>query len=128
MNHFFTYKTNKNKPGILASVENYRNSVEINIKNGTTIHKQLKLIDLTLEDLMIIRTLQPFVKEQLDLIVEQFYSNLSKDPSLMNIINDNSSIDRLKTTLTKHIYEMFSGQLNDAFINQHMMLELEVLF
>ncbi|GAE37031.1 globin-coupled sensor protein [Halalkalibacter akibai] len=121
MSNFFTFKTAKNKDHLLSSVENERDHVGINLSNKT-IYKQLELIQLTIEDLMIIRTLQPLVSQHLEEIVEQFYANLAKEQSLMNIINDNSTVARLKKTLTNHIFEMFSGQLNDAFVKQRSII------
>lgn len=56
------------------------------------------------------------------MLVANFYKNLEHEPSLMNIITDNSTVSRLKTTLHKHIYEMFSGKLNDGFIKQRNII------
>lgn len=40
----------------------------------------------------------------------------------MTIINDNSSVDRLKKTLSRHIYEMFSGVIDEKFIKQRYVI------
>ena len=40
----------------------------------------------------------------------------------MRIIQDNSSIERLKKTLFRHIHEMFSGQINDDYIKQRNII------
>ena len=122
MGKFFSFKTEKNKESLFDSLESQRSQVEIDIDHSSTVTHQMELIGLRAEDLMIIRAFQPVVKEHLEQIVQQFYSNLANEPSLMKIINENSSIDRLKKTLHRHIYEMFSGQINDRFIKQRNMI------
>ncbi|MFC0558943.1 globin-coupled sensor protein [Halalkalibacter alkalisediminis] len=122
MGNFFTFKTEKNKDSLLSSVETQLNQVEIRVDTNSTVTKQMEIIGLKTEDLMIIRTFQPIIEEHLEQIVNQFYSNLANEPSLMKIINDNSSIDRLKKTLNRHIYEMFSGRINQEFIKQRNVI------
>src|SRR3954469_2838212 len=78
----------------------------IDVRSGSDVEKQLTMIGLTTEDLDIIHSLQPFVKEKLDYITNQFYKNLQREPTLFTIINHHSSTDRLKKTLQQHIFEM----------------------
>ena len=78
------------------------------------------MIALTLDDLRMINILQPYVMENINEIVEQFYKNLTNDPSLFMIINNNSTIDRLKKTLTQHISEMFDGIIDQSYIQKRI--------
>lgn len=80
------------------------------------------MIHLTIEDLCIIRSLQEQVKEHLTQIVGNFYKNLENEPSLMKIISDNGSVERLKKTLHRHMFEMFSGTIDDAYIKQRYII------
>src|SRR3954451_20850883 len=89
---------------------------KIDVRGGSDVEKQLTMIGLTTEDLDIIHSLQPFVKEKLDYITDQFYKNLQREPRLFTIINNNSSVDRLRNTLKQHIFEMFNGVINDEFL------------
>ena len=59
-------------------------NAELHIKPGSAIEKQIKMIALTKEDLRIINILQPYVMENIDEIVEQFYKNLTNEPSLLH--------------------------------------------
>lgn len=79
---------------------------------------QLKMIQLTRRDLAIAKIIQPFIKEHLELIVANYYEQLEKEPSLKRIISDNSSVDRLKITLKRHLFELFEGKIDEAFIQQ----------
>ncbi|RFU64206.1 globin-coupled sensor protein [Bacillus sp. V59.32b] len=102
--------------------DQFSNKVHMQLQDYPDVQTQIKMIGLTNRDLCIIRSLQPLVKEHLEVLVGNFYKNLEHEPSLMSIITDNSTVNRLKTTLHKHIYEMFSGQLNDGFIKQRNII------
>lgn len=93
-----------------------RNIGKLHVSEGSVMERQVKMIRLTEKDLDIIATLQPFVKEKLDSIANGFYQNLEYEPSLLKIINENSSTDRLKKTLKQHILEMFSGIIDEEFL------------
>ncbi|KMY49883.1 globin-coupled sensor protein [Peribacillus loiseleuriae] len=102
--------------------DQYEEVVEINVKNYQDVLIQMDMIQLTKRDLCIARSIQPVVKENLEEIVGNFYLNLEKQPGLVRIIQDNSSVERLKKTLFRHIYEMFSGQINDEYIKQRNII------
>ncbi|MEJ9210297.1 globin-coupled sensor protein [Bacillus smithii] len=95
---------------------------DISIAKGSEIEKQLIMIDLTEKDLYIIHAIQPFVIEKIDFIVDRFYKNLENEPSLLRIINDYSSIERLKKTLRQHIIEMFNGRIDASFIDKRIKI------
>jgi heam-based aerotactic trancducer len=82
------------------------------------INKQLEMIELTKRDLVLLTELKPFIEEKIDFIVTRFYNTLQKEPSLLDIINRHSSIDRLKQTLKIHVIEMFSGRIDEEFISK----------
>ncbi|WP_312469709.1 globin-coupled sensor protein [Neobacillus sp.] len=86
--------------------------------NQSELQKQLSIIELTTRDLAIAKTIQPFLNEHLDLIVTNYYNSIQLEPSLKKIINENSTVERLKVTLKKHIFELFDGKIDDKFILQ----------
>ena len=94
----------------------------LNIHDNSEVAKQIKMIRLTKEDLIIIKNLQPFVLANIEEIVDQFYKNLEYENSLLKIINDNSSIERLKTTLRGHITEMFDGNIDVSYFNKRIKI------
>ena len=75
--------------------------------SGLEVDKQLEMINLRKYDLFLIKKLQPFIERDIDEIVKKFYMNLSKEASLISIVNKNSNIQRLSGTLRNHIIEMF---------------------
>lgn len=58
----------------------------INFPENTDIAKQIKMIDLTQQDLFILKQLNPIVQDEIEHIVDKFYKNLEVESSLMHII------------------------------------------
>lgn len=105
---------------------------EIRIQSKSQLARQITLIDLTEGDLAVAKALQPIIIRNIDNIVDTFYKHLENEPLLMSIIESHSSIDRLKQTLNRHIGEMFSGVIDNSYIEQrsriaimHMRIGLE---
>ncbi|EWH21554.1 chemotaxis protein [Bacillus haynesii] len=94
----------------------------IRLNQHTEFKKQLAMVDLTDEDLWVLSSLKPLVTEHIETIVTRFYQNLEHENSLMEIIHDHSSVDRLKKTLTIHIQEMFSGVIDEAFLEKRIRI------
>lgn len=91
---------------------------KINVLHGSDIEKQIEIIGLTEQDLDIIHALQPLITDKIDGIVDHFYGNLQRERSLVKIINDNSSTERLKRTFKQHITETFAGVIDRTFIEK----------
>ncbi|QMV42466.1 globin-coupled sensor protein [Cohnella cholangitidis] len=83
---------------------------------------QLKMIDLTQEDLRNVHALQPLILEHIDEIIETFYSTILEVSNLKKIITDNSTVERLRTTLRQHIIEIFSGHIDNGYIQKRLRI------
>jgi len=94
------------------------NQVSISDALSHSIKTQMQMIQLTTDDLAILRVMKPLLQENIDSIVANFYKNLEKEPSLGKIIQDNSSVARLQQTLKKHISEMFDGIIDESFLQK----------
>lgn len=86
--------------------------------SGLEIDKQLAMINLTNYDLFVLKNLQPVIKEEIEFIVENFYSYIENEPILLEIVNNHSSIKRLSQTLQYHIVEMFNGTINQDYLKK----------
>lgn len=90
-----------------------------NVRIQFTHHKHLKkkidIVRINEQDLRYLCSMRPYVNKHIDELVEAFYYCIGQEPSLVAIINKHSSVDRLKVTLRKHIIEMFSGVVDDAY-------------
>ncbi|MFD1065849.1 protoglobin domain-containing protein [Oceanobacillus locisalsi] len=84
----------------------------------TDVALQLQISKITKQDLAVAKLLKPIIKDNINLIIDAFYDNLALSSKLMGIIENNSSIHRLKQTLKTHIIEMFSGEINQGFIEK----------
>src|SRR5690625_4061948 len=94
----------------------------LQIPAGSDLEKQVAMIELTANDLAIAKVLHPYVQEEVLDIVDGFYKKLANVPELNKIINDNSSFDRLEKTLNRHIIEMFSGEIDESFIEKRKII------
>ena len=112
----FKHKVNVKK--IFVNIQSEENEVILDIKGYKDLENQIRMIELTKRDLAIARIIQPYLEGHLDAIITQFYAQLQKEASLQGIIENNSTVDRLKITLKKHIFEIFEGKINQEFIKQ----------
>jgi len=92
------------------------NEVELDLSTFPGLSKQVELLSLTKEDLAIISHFKQYTNELVPLMVNEFYTTISKASELTSIINHNSSIERLKVTLTRHITAIFNGQFNHNYV------------
>jgi heam-based aerotactic trancducer len=90
--------------------------VELNVSGD--IKRQIDMIGLSREDLAVLHSIQHHVQTHISEVVDAFYEPIIQEPTLINIIKSNSSIERLKKTLTIHISEMMDGKINDQFIEK----------
>ncbi|WP_409367745.1 protoglobin domain-containing protein [Lysinibacillus sp. 38-6] len=102
-----------------------QNSIAINDVSNTGVIiqdqerlLQLHLVNLTKEDLQLIKSLKPYVEQHVVEVVETFYNAVESVPSLREVIQKHSSSERLRQTLRHHIIEMFEGRIDNAFIEK----------
>lgn len=114
----FTKKNYSDQQTLDAALLQETPFVSISSSLSNSIQTQMQMIQLTTEDLAILRVMKPLLQQNIDSIVGNFYKNLEKEPSLGKIIQDNSSVSRLQKTLNKHISEMFDGVINEDFLQK----------
>lgn len=116
------FKKNKHVLFVDEIQEQEMNTVQLDVEKRSEIAKQIQMIGLTRFDLAVMKRLKPYVVEKLDTIVDCFYKNLEKEPILITIINQSSSIERLKRTLKQHISEMFNGVINQEYFDKRTQI------
>lgn len=79
---------------------------------------QINLINLTRQDLRLIRSLKPYIERNVVEVVAAFYQAVEGVPSLLEVIQKHSSSERLRQTLRHHIIEMFEGRIDEAFVEK----------
>lgn len=90
----FHFRKKEERPVLLEQSRN--KSVVYEIPDGSDLEKQLTIIGLTKRDLQIAQVLQPFIREHITEIMDEFYEKVTYHPKLLEIINENSSLERLK--------------------------------
>ncbi len=85
---------------------------------SSDLNHQLKMMDISVQDLENAKKIQAVLREHADEITEKFYESVLEVPYLQEKIFQHSTVDRLKGTLKRHLMEMFSGEINAAFIEQ----------
>lgn len=80
--------------------------------------EQLRVIDLTLKDLHILRCIKPYIEEEKDKVVDAFYMAIESVPKLKNKIDEHSTSNRLRQTLKQHITELFEARIDNAYIEK----------
>lgn len=97
-------------------IESYQ--VKIEVIKHPKLKQQIKMLKLTNTDLKYLCAFQPYIEKNINDIVDSFYDVLGMDSSLVKIINNHSTVERLKVTLKKHIHEMFGGVIDEEFIQK----------
>lgn len=122
------FKNNQDtRVNLLHQIELNEANVRIAVNSTSDVSKILKMTKFTTYDLSAIQLLKPYVQNKIDQIVGNFYSNLAYESSLIKIIEDHSTIERLKKTLTHHIIQLFSGSIDDDFVKQrHIIAHVHV--
>ncbi|CEA04202.1 Heme-based aerotactic transducer HemAT [Metalysinibacillus saudimassiliensis] len=87
-----------------------------------SLRKQLELIHFTIDDLRMLKQLQPYIKEDIERITDVFYDAILVVPELKQIIDERTQISRLKQTLIGYITDMFSGVLDDQTLQRKQRL------
>ncbi|SEU30756.1 globin-coupled sensor protein [Paenibacillus sp. NFR01] len=93
-----------------------------NLSGHGELNEQMRMIDLTEEDLVLLRRLKPIVEQNIDYITEQFYNTVLGVEKLEAIIQEHSSIERLKKTLRQHIIEIFDGKVDEQYIAKRLTI------
>lgn len=93
--------------------------VEANIQlSNQELLLRLQSISFTVEDLKLVQVFQTVIKENIKELVEEFYSFMLEIPHLEEIINDNSSVERLRKALEKHVLEIFTEDIDDEYVEK----------
>lgn len=114
----------KNSPEPIIYKEAQQKSPLISRQLPEAMLKHLQVTQLTTEDLGIAMVLQPIVKKHIDEIIDTFYDTIWQSEQLRNIINENSSIERLKKSIKNHIIEIFCGTIDERYLAKRKVVAI----
>ena len=105
------------KKSMLSEVDKQRVVFET---SDVDLMEKMKLISFTAHDLKVLKTLYPIVEKNMHKIVQKFYDTIMLVPELELMIQKHSSIDRLKGVLFPHLLELFSGVIDEQFVQKRL--------
>lgn len=112
----------KKKPQNIEQIEDFQDvGIFIQDKNHLL---QMSIIGLTVDDLRLIRRLKPHVEVRIREVVEAFYIAIESAPQFRDIINQNSTSERLRQTLRHHIIEMMEGHIDDKYLENRRKVSM----
>lgn len=88
------------------------------------LQEQINVTDLTVEDVAHVSEINEILVGHIDEIAEQFYNKILSVPKLKYIIEEHSSVEKLKITLKRHIQTMFTANLNDEYLAERNQIAL----
>lgn len=91
--------------------------VLIGVTDAKVLEK-IEMLDINEYDLQIMKMMQPFVEKDMARMANEFYTSFYKIESLRKIIEKYSTVEKLSKTLATHVLELFSGVIDEAFINR----------
>lgn len=107
-------KSATDKVDQLAQLQNFRPIMKFT--NRPELEQQMKLIGIQEDNLRQIKSYQPYIAAGVSTITDVFYENVLSIPSLKEIIEERTKIERLKKTLDIYLVSMFDGIFNDETI------------
>lgn len=94
----------------------------LQVPSSVDIQRQIKMLNLTKDDLAIAQLLKPYIKKHIYEIVDAFYQMVKKNDHLTNIIETYGSFEKHRAALRKHIVDMFSGIINERFFQKREII------
>ena len=90
------------------------------IQVEATRRKQLEYIGITEEDLAYLSKQKEHFEAITDIVVDQLYDHIYAQPELAKIINENSTIERLKETQRWYYLSMVEGKIDTEYIEKRL--------
>jgi hypothetical protein len=80
------------------------------------VRTRLQFLGLSEEDLGVIASWQAACRKTTDHLVDVFYDHIQKNPVTRDILLRHSSVERQRPMLTRYVLTMFSGRIDDEYV------------
>lgn len=84
--------------------------------------QQVSYIGITEADLNVLKSKEKEFKQIVSSLVDELYTQMIKEPELLRIIEQHSTLDRLKETQQWYFLSMASGVIDEAFIERRLLI------
>ena len=86
------------------------------------IKQRKELLNFSEKDIDILTKCKPYILEQVDNIVEEFYNKQTSIEEIALLIGDSDTLNRLKLAQKKYIIELFSGFYDIDYVNNRLRI------
>lgn len=80
------------------------------------LQTRLTFLQISEQDLGVIRVWEPVCRAACDAMIDDFYAHILKTKETATILNAHSSVERQRPMVTKYLLSMFTGVVDDAYI------------
>lgn len=119
---WFSKKEQSHHSESYFNIDHYKNDVKISIQSDIQLTRQLEIIQLTADDLAIIKQLESIIEPLIPQMVDKFYDSIALNSNLVDIINQTSKIERLKVTLTRHLKSIFKCHIDLEYVKERKIV------
>lgn len=107
----------KKEPTIIQKAEEEK----VSIRNiSRELAEKMTLNSCNEADLKLLKAIQPFIAAQIDGVTERFYKTVFLVPELKRMIETYSSVEQLRNVLAHHILQLFSGEMDETFVQKRL--------
>lgn len=86
------------------------------------IARRLDLLALTRQELNLLSSLKSIIDQEINTIVEKFYSSQLKHEEIALLIGDSDTLNRLRIAQKKYILDLFSGHCDSLYVNNRLRI------
>ncbi len=99
--------------GVKEHIEDQKVTLHI---TEQAIKQKIELVGITERTLHILRQQKNLFEEHADEVIDKFYNKISSIPHLSNIINQHSTIERLKLTQKEYFLSLTDGVIDENYV------------
>lgn len=105
-------------------VRNWKNYMSLldgtNLQVDETMTEQFDFLNMEQETLAHIKEAGAYILPENEAIVELFYANILENDHLKEIVDEHSTIERLKFTMKNYIEQFFQGEIDEEYIESRV--------
>ena len=117
--YYQMFNKRKNAADLREYADRQKPNVKIDVHNDQNLIQQLSLIDLTLEDLAVAKTIQPIIKENIERIYNSMYNH--PFPGVRSVL-DMSPIGIDLAGAQQYVVDLFNGIIDDKYAEKRYQL------
>ena len=86
------------------------------------IENRMDLLSISAADLSVLKELKPFIDQNVDSIVEEFYNRQTTIDEISLLIGDAETLSRLKIAQRQYILDLFAGNYGRDYVNNRLRI------